>query len=100
MCIPAAAYYLQTTIFVLSSSLFAILQMKTLQQQLRTVADNSTDNKLIDEKLNNYIKIQQRIITFVKDLDDFVAITAPVEMLSFGIMMIALLFLLNTVRKD
>lgn len=100
MCAPAAIFYLQTTLFVISSTLFAIVQMKTLQQQLRTIADNSTDHKEIDKKLNNLIQIHSRIIKFVKDLDDLMAFNALFELLTFGIMMVAILFLLNTVRQN
>lgn len=71
--------------------------MKTLQQQLRTIKETSSSNEEIDEKLNRFIDIQMKIIEYIKDLNDLVAYICLADFLSFGMMLIALLFLLNTV---
>lgn len=78
--------------------MFAIVCLKTLQQQLRTICEDSQDNKEIDRKLNIYILKQNQIIDYVKMFDDLVAYCNLAELLLFGLLLIALLFLLNNVR--
>ena len=93
---PGCHMYIPFTNFYTSSTLFGIIQIKALKQQLKTTA-NSDDEK-VDDKLNRYIKVHQRIINYVDDLNSMVTYTCFVEFMSFGLMLIALLFLLNIVR--
>lgn len=71
--------------------------MKTLQQQLQTIKESPNGNSEIDEKLNRLIKVQQRIIDYVSELNNLVSYSCLVELLTYGLMLIALLFMLNIV---
>lgn len=74
-----------------------MIQIKTLQHQLRDVKESSENNKEIDEKLNEFIETQLKIIEYINDINDLVGFISLVEFLSFGLMLIALLFMLNIV---
>lgn len=71
--------------------------MKALQQQLRTIRESSKGNPELDEELNRLIEIQQRIIAYVSELNNLVSYSCLLELLTYGLMLIALLFMLNIV---
>lgn len=87
------------TCFFISSSLFATIQIKVLQQQLKTLSEYSSDIARMDERLNLLIRTQQNIIKYVKELENLVAYCCLAEWLPFGIMIVILLFFLSTVRE-
>lgn len=93
---PGCHMYIPFTNFYTSSTLFGIIQIKALRQQLRTIADSLDEE--VEVKLNRFIKVHKRIIKYVEDLNSFVTYTCFVEFMSFGLMLIALLFLLNIVK--
>lgn len=94
---PGCHCYIPFTCFFISSTLFGIIQIKTLQHQLRNATESSRDNAEIDVKLNEFIKTQLRIVDYIKDINNLVGFICLVELLSFGLMLIALLFLLKIV---
>lgn len=94
---PGCHMYIPFTNFYTSSTLFGIIQIKALKQQLRTIADS--DDEEVDVKLNRYIEVHKRIINYVDELNSMVTYSCFIEFMSFGLMLIALLFLLNIVRK-
>ena len=93
---PSCHMYIPFTNFYTSSTLFGIIQIKALQQQLRTISDSK--DEVIEVKLDRYIEVHKRIINYVQELNFLVTYICFVEFMSFGLMLIALLFLLNIVR--
>jgi hypothetical protein len=72
--------------------------MKTLQHQLKNIKESSENNDEINKKLDQLIESQKRIIEYINDINDLVGVICLVELLSFGLMLVALLFLMNLVR--
>lgn len=94
---PSGIAYVSFTCFFVSSTLFGLAQIQTLQQQLRTIKESSKDNEEIDKKLNKIIDTQVEIARYVKDINSLVSAICLVDLLSFGLMLIALLSLLTIV---
>ncbi|XP_058449441.1 odorant receptor Or2-like [Malaya genurostris] len=88
---PGCCMYIPFTSFVASCTLFGMIQIKTVQHQLQTFKKHGADK---DCKLVSIIRQHQRVITFVHELNSFVTYICFVELLSFGTMLCALLFLL------
>lgn len=83
--------------FFISGTLLAMIQIKTLQHQLRTISKKFQGHKEIEKEMNRLIEFHKRLITFIEELNGLVAFLCLVEFLSFGLMLIALLSLLNIV---
>lgn len=94
---PSGIAYVSFTCLFVSSTLFGLAQIQTLQQQLRTIKESSKDNEEIDKKLNKIIDTQVEIDRYVKDINSLVSAICLVDLLSFGLMLIALLSLLTIV---
>jgi odorant receptor len=94
---PGCHCYIPFTCLFISSTLFGMIQMKALQHQLRTVKETSKDNEEINRKLNKFIETQNKVIEYIREINDLVGFICLVEFLSFGLMLIALLFLLSIV---
>ncbi|XP_035795692.1 odorant receptor Or2-like [Anopheles albimanus] len=98
---PGCCMYIPYTSFFATSTLFGLVQIKTLQHQLRTF--RSTGSKLtrrtpaLDRQLKQFIEDHKRIIRYVQDLNGLVTYICLIEFLSFGLMLCALLFLLNII---
>lgn len=90
--------YIQPTVFFMSSAVTAIALMKVLQHELVTLG--STEPKDLDKKVQALVESHRRIIEFVKELDDIVAISVLFELLTFGLMIIALLYLVSNVNQS
>lgn len=76
-----------------------------LQHKLNTIAENSSKNgnelrqDVISQKLKHCIELQQKIIIYVDKINNLMATVCLVELLAFGILLFALLFLCNVVTK-
>lgn len=90
--------YVPITTFFTTGSIFALLQMKTLQNTLKNVINEGDSNEVIDLKLNDCVEAHKKIIVIVKELNDFVSFICLTELLCFGIILAGLLILLNFVR--
>lgn len=90
--------YVPITTFFTTGSIFALLQMKTLQNTLKNVINEGDSNEVIDLKLNDCVEAHKNIIVIVKELNDFVSFICLTELLCFGIILAGLLILLNFVR--
>ena len=65
--------YVQFTTFFTTTSVFSLLQMKTLQHILNNIKQDDDTNEMIDKKLNECIRFHKKIIIYVKELNNFVA---------------------------
>nr|ACH69146.1 odorant receptor 10 [Anopheles quadriannulatus] len=97
---PGCCMYIPYTSFFTSSTLFGLVQIKTLQHQLKTFRSSEMLNEstvVLNRKLQKLIEDHKRIIRYVQDLNDLVTYICLIEFLSFGLMLCALLFLLNII---
>uniref|UniRef100_A0A182S531 Uncharacterized protein n=1 Tax=Anopheles funestus TaxID=62324 RepID=A0A182S531_ANOFN len=96
---PGCCMYIPYTSFFASSTLFGLVQIKTLQHQLRNFRSENLAEKTkgLNRKLQKLIEDHKRIIRYVQDLNDLVTYICLIEFLSFGLMLCALLFLLNII---
>uniref|UniRef100_A0AAG5D8E9 Odorant receptor n=1 Tax=Anopheles atroparvus TaxID=41427 RepID=A0AAG5D8E9_ANOAO len=99
LTVPGCCMYIPYTSFFTSSTLFGLVQIKTLQHQLRTfrLQDLGEGTAMLNRKLQKLISDHKRIIRYVQDLNDLVTYICLIEFLSFGLMLCALLFLLNII---
>ncbi|XP_062553253.1 odorant receptor Or2-like [Armigeres subalbatus] len=93
---PGCCMYIPYTSFFASTSIFGLVQIKSLQYRLENFKKDSCEKA---ENKQNYqleaiINDHQRVITYVEELNDLVTNICLVELLSFGTMLCALLFLL------
>lgn len=82
--------------------MFGIILIKILQHKFRTIADGPSseiDNALIERRFRLYIENHKRIIRYVKEINSLVSVVCLVELIFFGVLLSALLFLVNTVEK-
>lgn len=97
---PGCCMYIPFTSFFASTSLFGLIQIKSLQYRLENFKQNGTgkSNKEQRSQLEAIISDHQRVIAYVGELNGLVTYICLVELLSFGMMLCALLFLLVIVR--
>uniref|UniRef100_A0A182VV01 Odorant receptor n=1 Tax=Anopheles minimus TaxID=112268 RepID=A0A182VV01_9DIPT len=77
-----------------------MVQIKTLQHRLRNFRSgvwNEGHSKL-ERKIHKLVEDHLRIIRYVKDINDLVTYICLIEFLSFGLILCALLFLLNVIN--
>ncbi|EAT42450.1 AAEL006005-PA [Aedes aegypti] len=93
---PGCCMYIPFTSFFASTSLFGLIQIKSLQYRLENFKQNGTgkSNKEQRSQLEAIISDHQRVIAYVGELNGLVTYICLVELLSFGMMLCALLFLL------
>ena len=89
--------YVQFTTFFTTTSFFSLLQMKTLQHMLINIKQEGDSNEQIEEKLNKCIILHEKIIVYVKQINNIFAYMCLSELLCFGFILSALLILLNIV---
>uniref|UniRef100_A0A182YRD2 Uncharacterized protein n=1 Tax=Anopheles stephensi TaxID=30069 RepID=A0A182YRD2_ANOST len=98
---PGCCMYIPYTSFFASSTLFGLVQIKTLQHQLRNFRSENLHEptSTLNRKLQKLIEDHKRIIRWGEDIDlnDLVTYICLIEFLSFGLMLCALLFLLNII---
>ncbi|XP_058061209.1 odorant receptor Or2-like [Anopheles bellator] len=96
---PGCCMYIPFTSFYATCTLFGLVQIKTLQHQLRTFRAEkiSKATPRLDRQLEKFIEDHKRIIRFIQDLNGLVTYICLIELLSFGLMLCALLFLLNII---
>lgn len=94
---PTCVSYMPFSCFFISGTLLAMIQIKTMQHQLRTISKTFNGNNEIDKELHRLIEFHKRLIEFIEELNSLVSFLCLVEFLSFGLMLIALLALLNVV---
>ncbi|XP_055601037.1 odorant receptor Or2-like [Uranotaenia lowii] len=99
---PGCCMYIPFTSFFASATLFGMVQIQTLQRQLRTFGEDikEGDTKAITERITKFIEDHKRIITYVYELNSLVTYICLIEFLSFGLMLCALLFLLNIIENQ
>uniref|UniRef100_A0A182Q232 Uncharacterized protein n=1 Tax=Anopheles farauti TaxID=69004 RepID=A0A182Q232_9DIPT len=87
------------TSFFASSTLFGLVQIKTLQHQLRNFRSDTANGGMRARKraLQKLVENHLRIIAYVKEINDLVTYICLVEFASFGMILCALLFLLNVI---
>ncbi|XP_049549243.1 odorant receptor Or2-like [Anopheles darlingi] len=98
---PGCCMYIPYTSFFATSTLFGLVQIKTLQHQLRMFRSTGSNlgrrTPTLDRQLTKFIEDHKRIIRYVQDLNGLVTYICLIEFLSFGLMLCALLFLLNII---
>lgn len=96
---PGCCMYIPFTSFFASSTLFGLVQIKTLQRQLQTFKNgiDKQSKENINSQVVKFIEDHKRIIKYVAELNSLVTYICFIEFLSFGLMLCALLFLLNVV---
>ncbi|XP_065079026.1 odorant receptor Or2-like [Ochlerotatus camptorhynchus] len=93
---PGCCMYIPFTSFFVSTSLFGLIQIKSLQYRLENFQQCAAgkSNKEQRSQLEAIINDHQRVIAYVGELNGLVANICLLELLSFGMMLCALLFLL------
>ncbi|XP_029728040.2 odorant receptor Or2-like [Aedes albopictus] len=93
---PGCCMYIPFTSFFASTSLFGLIQIKSLQHRLENFRQHGSgkSNKEQRSQLEAIISDHQRVIAYVGELNGLVTYICLVEFLSFGMMLCALLFLL------
>ncbi|XP_058814369.1 odorant receptor Or2-like [Topomyia yanbarensis] len=93
---PGCCMYIPFTSFFATCTLFGLIQIKTVQHQLQEFKRREVDKSCEDYncKLVSIIRKHQRVITYVHKLNSLVTYICLVELVSFGMMLCALLFLL------
>lgn len=85
--------------------MFGIVLVKILQHRLRTIAEYSagesveTSQELIERRFRLYIEFHKRIFQYVKEMNELVSTVCLIEILLFGALISALLFLVITVEQ-
>uniref|UniRef100_A0A182YSY8 Uncharacterized protein n=2 Tax=Anopheles stephensi TaxID=30069 RepID=A0A182YSY8_ANOST len=98
---PGCCMHVPYTSFFASGTLLGMIQIKTLQYRLKNFKSliSESDEKDIKRRLHKLIEDHLRIIRFVKDINDLVTYICLIEFLSFGLILCALLFLLNVINN-
>lgn len=84
--------------------LFGITIVQILGQKLRTIAegpgvDREPDNALIEKRFRLYIEFHKRIIRYVDEMNQLVSMVCLVEIVLFGLLLMALLFTVVMAEK-
>uniref|UniRef100_A0A182S530 Uncharacterized protein n=1 Tax=Anopheles funestus TaxID=62324 RepID=A0A182S530_ANOFN len=97
---PGCCMHVPYTSFFASSTLLGMVQIKTLQHRLRNFRSGIPNEGLsaLKRKLHQLVEDHLRIIRYVKDINDLVTYICLIEFLSFGLILCALLFLLNVIN--
>ncbi|XP_058814907.1 odorant receptor Or2-like [Topomyia yanbarensis] len=99
---PGCCMYIPFTSFFASTTLFGLVQIKTLQRLLRTfkAAGNDENGEMLNSKVAKLIENHLRVIRYVRDLNSLVTYICLIEILSFGTILCALLFLFNLIDNQ
>lgn len=83
-----------------------IVLIKILNNKLNTIGEsssfingNSLDHNVIQQKLKESVEFHWKIIRYIDEINDLGATVCLIELVSFGILLCALLFLLITVAN-
>uniref|UniRef100_A0A182NZ91 Uncharacterized protein n=1 Tax=Anopheles dirus TaxID=7168 RepID=A0A182NZ91_9DIPT len=97
-CIGCCMHVPYTSFFA-CSTLFGLVQIKTLQHQLRTFKSGTLKGgaDALKRKLEKLVENHLRIVAYVKEINDLVTYICLIEFASFGLILCALLFLLNVI---
>ncbi|XP_062553786.1 odorant receptor Or2-like [Armigeres subalbatus] len=101
LTIPGCCMYIPFTSFFASTTLFGLVQIKTLKRQLIIFKNGIIDQDAneVNQRIIKIIKDHVRIITYVAELNSLVTYICFFEFISFGAMLCALLFLLNIIEN-
>lgn len=98
--------YMPFSCLITSFIKLGIALIKILQHKLNTIANNSSVNEdgqlnhnVIGEKFVHCIELHMRIISYMDRINNLVATVNLIELLAFGILLCALLFLCNIVTQ-
>ncbi|XP_062553252.1 odorant receptor Or2-like [Armigeres subalbatus] len=93
---PACCMYIPYASFFASASLFGLVQIKSLENRLKNFKQHVSGKSLKEKRLQleAIISDHQRVIHYVSELNGLVTYICMVELLSFGMMLSAVLFLL------
>lgn len=97
--------YMPFACIVTSFIKLGIALIKILQHKLNHIAENSSvcdgqlQHDVIEEKFKHCIELHNRIIVYIGRINNLVATINLVELLAFGVLLCALLFLCNIVTK-
>jgi gustatory receptor len=94
---PGCCMYIPYTSFFATSTIFGLVQIKALKHDLRNINTGKDTNEAIDKKLSRCIEAQKKIIKYVEEINGLVEYICLFEFITFGVMLCALLFLLNIV---
>ncbi|XP_058456978.1 odorant receptor Or2-like [Malaya genurostris] len=98
---PGASMYIPFTSFFANCTVFGLIQLKTIEHQLQTFKKPAVNDDLGQyARLKSIIRQHQRVIVFVRELNSLVTNVCLIELLSFGLMVVALLFLIIVVRDE
>ena len=115
LTVPACCIYIPYSNFFTSCTNFGLIQIKTLKYQIRNIDKEKVDenfngeigrkflNIKINRKLDELVLTHKNIIKYVAEFNSLVAYNCLVELISFGLILIALLFLIaivSNVAKD
>lgn len=89
-----------------SSILFGIALLRILKDRLRNIAEPFTgedvslepNNALVEKRFKQYIEYHKRIIRYVEELNGVVSTVFLIEIIIFGVLLCALLFLVQIVQ--
>lgn len=94
--------YISFSNFFISFVVFGIILCKELQRKFKAMTSsscNKIDNDLIERQLKQNIQYHERVIRYIKEINDLLSLICLVEMISFALIVSALLFMIIIVDK-
>ncbi|XP_058447700.1 odorant receptor Or2-like [Malaya genurostris] len=92
---PACCMYIPFTSFYCTCSQFGLVRIAALKQSLQKLHQHNWSEQALFTKLKQCLEYHKEIIKYVNDLNELVTYIFLLELLSFGMMLCALLFLLG-----
>ncbi|XP_039437525.1 odorant receptor Or2-like [Culex pipiens pallens] len=93
---PACCMYIPFTSFYCTCTLFGLVRIAALKESLERLHQFSSEPKTLLAKVKECLQYHKEIIKYIRDLNELVTFIFLLELLSFGMMLCALLFLLST----
>ncbi|XP_055539775.1 odorant receptor Or2-like isoform X2 [Wyeomyia smithii] len=92
---PACCMYIPFTSFYCTCSLFGLVRIAALKRSLERLHEHNRSEQTLLAKMKECLVYHKEIIRYVADLNELVTYIFLLELLSFGMMLCALLFLLS-----
>ncbi|XP_065079003.1 odorant receptor Or2-like [Ochlerotatus camptorhynchus] len=92
---PACCMYIPFTSFYCTCTLFGLIRIAALKRFLEGIHEYNTSRQMLFARIKECLQYHNKIIKYVSDLNELVTYIFLLELLSFGMMLCALLFLLS-----
>lgn len=95
--------YIPFSNLFVSFAMFGIVLIRVVVHKIRTISESACpsaeENALIERRFKLYIENYKRIIRYVDEVNELVSLVCLTELILFGALLSALLFLVNIVEK-